>query len=840
MRSWFQGLWVLILVSTPFSLDGYLGESSFPYYYAYVATGILLGSLACPVVMAFVTSAKRPLFNKAVATVGAALGLVLQLGILDFAGFDLSWISLSSFPPVLHRILLIAEGFCCAFYVVGSPVFATKNENEGSTPDDNMTSAFTRLAMFICGLLFIFGFSRLGQFAFVLCSVLSPFNVIPEFVKLSISFVFALPVAVVIAVLGSRSRLLRLEDSTCNHFLRIALMSLASGRIIWGLISHAYGRANIMLSVALPMTTLVVLSDVALLCCCIVILKRHIKPAESHGVEAKNGTLALLNNIKDFATSHGLTERETEAVTHCLQGLTSAESASQMGLKPSTVRCYLQRAYKKTGVSNAIEFANRIGEVPLTKASPEAVEAGDETKASDASDPSKQILRLVLFVLVAIFAFPRFGSDTISTWHFNHATIVGFGLGALLAAEYIFFIKTLKRNSLVRHKKKWHIGWLVSGVLTLIACLQFVTACVLYPELSSQVDYGTNIVLIGSSSCLVSLAISLLYCSTIRIRRNVIKRKTLTFVAGAGAALILLSQIGDIGWSMSAVISSGLFVVVCSVLRKEGSYSQDKKISNEFVELTGVQGALLFGAAFAAAFAFGERWHATQEPFMELIQLLFLISVTALLLWRRWEMIKSNPVSSALVSTLILLCCLLSSYDRGIQVLFMLLLLLSPAVSIDCLSNKKSLYCLFGCGTGLLVGRLLIDRWSELMRLPLENLTAQGNPSYISFATPLLTAFLLLIGFICVFVLEGLDAPQHKDVALTERYLLFLRSQGLNELEANVLCKTVQGMTATQIAMETCYSVGHIGAIRAQGYEKLGIHSRSELSDLLEELVTLR
>jgi DNA-binding CsgD family transcriptional regulator len=65
----------------------------------------------------------------------------------------------------------------------------------------------------------------------------------------------------------------------------------------------------------------------------------------------------------DFAfpdlSEFGLTERETEAIGHLLRGRTSQESAELIGIKPSTVREYLRRAYRKIGVEGADQLRER-------------------------------------------------------------------------------------------------------------------------------------------------------------------------------------------------------------------------------------------------------------------------------------------------------------------------------------------------------------------------------------------------------------------------------------------------------------------------------------------------
>lgn len=840
MRSWFQGLWILVLISTPFLPEACFGRSPSPYSYAYVAVGILLGAVAHFAVVACIPFARRAFFDRTVATTGVVLGLVLQLGTFGLAGFGSFWVPLFACPSVLHRALLVVEGCCCSLYAVGSPAFVARGKCECPVTDDNVTTVSVHLVMLICGLLFVFGFGRLGQFALALRLNLPFFEAAPELAKLLVPFAFALPVAAVLALLGSKPFVSRFGCPACSSCLKVALVSLASGRIVWGLASHAYGDADAMLSISVPMMGLVVLCDIALVCCCVALLRKRNAATEALNPEMERGTFALRGIVDDLTDLHGLTDREAEAVFHCIQGLTSAESARQMGLKPSTVRCYLQRAYKKIGVLDAEGLKHYNDRLKPTEALSENGKSEDAVNDELASDATGQVLRWALFVAIAVFAFPRFGGDSIFAWHFNHAAIAGFGLGVLLCAERVFSLKTLWQDSSASHVEISHFGWLLTGILILLACLQFVAVCALYPAISSRADYGTCIVLVAASSCLLSLVISSLCCLAIRVGRGDCQRKVSMIAAGVGASLVVVSQTGDVGWVISALMSSGLLAGMCAIVKRREPRFSDGKVSIECKGLAGEQKVVLFVAALSISFVFGEQWHGAQDPFVDLVQLLFLVSTTALLVWRRWEMLKTKPALSALLLALISLCCLFSGFAWGVQVMLLLLLLLLPADSLDCLADDKALSCLLGCGTGLLVGRLLVDRWSELMELPLENLAMQGDPSYISFATPLLMALALLAGFACVSVLEGPAAPHQEDDALLERRLMFLRSQGLSDLEANVLSKTAQGMTTAQIAIEMHYSVRYIGTIRAQGYDKLDMHTRLELVDRLDDAVATR
>lgn len=63
----------------------------------------------------------------------------------------------------------------------------------------------------------------------------------------------------------------------------------------------------------------------------------------------------------------------------------------------------------------------------------------------------------------------------------------------------------------------------------------------------------------------------------------------------------------------------------------------------------------------------------------------------------------------------------------------------------------------------------------------------------------------------------------------------FLRSKGVGDLETEVLTLSAQGYTRPQICDLLHIAAGTVNSCRASAYKKLGIHSKGELLELLEE-----
>lgn len=66
-----------------------------------------------------------------------------------------------------------------------------------------------------------------------------------------------------------------------------------------------------------------------------------------------------------------------------------------------------------------------------------------------------------------------------------------------------------------------------------------------------------------------------------------------------------------------------------------------------------------------------------------------------------------------------------------------------------------------------------------------------------------------------------------------ERCVLYLRGRGAGELQARVLVEIALGRSAPEICESLHVARGTVSAYRAQGYERLGVHSSRELADLL-------
>lgn len=83
--------------------------------------------------------------------------------------------------------------------------------------------------------------------------------------------------------------------------------------------------------------------------------------------------------------------------------------------------------------------------------------------------------------------------------------------------------------------------------------------------------------------------------------------------------------------------------------------------------------------------------------------------------------------------------------------------------------------------------------------------------------------------------LGRVNAASEAPVNVSTHAEAFLRSKGVGDLEAEVLTLSAQGYTRPQICDLLHIAAGTVNSCRASAYKKLGIHSKGELLELLEE-----
>lgn len=143
-----------------------------------------------------------------------------------------------------------------------------------------------------------------------------------------------------------------------------------------------------------------------------------------------------------------------------------------------------------------------------------------------------------------------------------------------------------------------------------------------------------------------------------------------------------------------------------------------------------------------------------------------------------------------------------------------------------------------GFGLGILIGLFTMAKWGVLYTTGDAIMEAQDTLAFLYLVVPVLAGLMLTsscfsfsycLSLLCILQLSDDELSSEKSA-----FVMYLRSQGLSQQEAQVAMLIDRGFTGNQIAHVTHYSLGGVNTLRSSAYAKLSIHSASELHRLLE------
>lgn len=235
-----------------------------------------------------------------------------------------------------------------------------------------------------------------------------------------------------------------------------------------------------------------------------------------------------------------------------------------------------------------------------------------------------------------------------------------------------------------------------------------------------------------------------------------------------------------------------------------------------------------------AALPFGviasELWRGLQNPLLLGIYLVFLVASFGFLIFRQKD--SAAPTTTATLILVVLACLALAA---GLPQALLILCALA-FLKANCPASAKP-FILLGIGAGFAFGRLGFDTWRDVLGASFTTTENFGTNVAAAAVAPATMAIVAMVGLACIFYLTSLYAQNSTaryDIDKEERDILFLRSRGINELEAAILAKIAQGSTGPQIARSMHYSLGAINSLRAHAYSALNIHNKQELLGLLK------
>lgn len=483
--------------------------------------------------------------------------------------------------------------------------------------------------------------------------------------------------------------------------------------------------------------------------------------------------------LEEKLEGYGFSDREAEALRLMAEGFTSDSSAELMGVKPATVRTYLQRAYKKMGVASAEESRALLlssdatdGDASFGSDGPEYHEGAlreDACKEEDSSWFSARFSRLVsLLSLVGLLLLvvPHEQLFVPESWYYSEIFTISIGFGLMVAGLGVLCFEGPLR--LPWHRKL--VGCLLLALLSL-GTLWLIALPAFGTTLSSLTGYG---LFLGILLCLVSVGLSL----------------------------------------------AALHFGILSQNARSGNCRAEKDVP-------------LFLFAIVLGFVFEDTWRAATDDFTWWLQVAFLLVLLAYCF-----VSSKSRLLLGLCCAVLIVCAV--GLGFGIRAIFVCLVSLSFVFFVwrgDGFESERGIgVALAGFGGSLTASRLLSDYWWDVMSQGAVSASIHGGQWLLGALMPAFELLLLLVGLASFYFLV-LRVPALVDEDSWEgqgsSIPLYFKSRGLGTLETVTLSGIAQGKTSIQIAKESHYAVGSVNSARWSAYQKLGIHSKKELGELL-------
>ncbi len=843
-------IWFVLLVSTPFFIESHDLPSVFSSAYAFIAVGFLAGVLTYkPVNMKF--AEKRLTDIKKIALIAGLIVTAILVvpewyfHLRAFAGSALSMEKIAPYVPLmvvfadipqapfgdlsaLHHILLFVSGLCCAFVgAAGDKALKTgiALAKEEAAQEKHV---FAIAGLFACGAL------HPGIWGWLAHTYGTDWDdaVMHDLLGFMGSSIFALTVSIGLAfILYWGNRKLKVQTPGM-------LTAFALGELAWNLIARC-GNAieNIVLVAPVASVLLAFLEGLLL------ILFFRNKPPKS-GSDSSLRQKDSLNsqdepNRSEIFNTSKLTDREKQAIELALQGLNSNEAAEIVGVKASTVRTYLHRAYQKLEIEGIDEIRSGNQASHAYSSNPENQEAEQYEQLNTDNDSSGKVetlssacpeslanktpgLDTPLFILIAgMFLLPHQYVGTIASWNSSHSVVIGCGLGLMMAGGLLSLARPITEERKVSSLAKGFC------LLFLIASgIAFVSAQYFFAHQLSALGQSAQLFLLGATAACFSFFLGL--SSLIRTHTD-IKPSLFGFVCVLVTLLLLASYLSDQIWATLCLFSLLAFVGPKALELTKTSDEQAKAFTATSF-LSNMDKILFALASLPLGVIAGELWRGLQNPLLLVIYVCFFIFAFVLM--------ASVGTKQALAKSASVLCFIILVGIATVADIPHALLILCAFVFLQTRVIKAARpYIILGLGAGFSLGRLGFDAWRDLLGTSFTTTESFGTNIASAALAPALMAVLAVIGLACILYLNSLYSSTNQTAINSnkeERDVLFLRSKGINELEALILAKIAQGMTGPQIARSLHYSLGAVNSLRAHGYRTLAIHSKQELVDLLK------
>lgn len=900
-------LWLALLVGTPFFIESHEMPSVFSSAYAFIAVGLIAGILLSKFVEVYAPRVVLRPLRAILLVFGVVVTICLVVPewyfhLRAFAGSALPMELVAPYVPLmvvfadiplapfgnlalLHHFLFFLAGLCCSYCLtaeasrradgrpvenghekgsLGAPAGAGSSSTGTSlreVAEPSVRSALAHRADLLVVGVFACGFLHIGTWGWL--AHVYGFNwsdaVMHDLLGFMGSTIFAIVMSALLAYLvcvGSQ----RLSAS-----LRLVLFSFAAGELAWNLLSRCGDAVSSILLFAPAASVLLFIVESLLFC-----LVRF-GGGESSGndgdiVAGETGHEKGLAQLLDDA---GLTDRERQAVELAVQGKNSAESAELIGVKASTVRTYLHRAYQKLGVSGLEELLA----VVAGKKGQESVEGVDcaeslpgrevavglscegesrngvevlscsEADASSCDEVANAVTERVsglvsllsvplLILLFGLFVLPHQYVGTVLSWGSSHSVVIGCGLGLMMSGG---LLALFRKSGFRARGVSWPFALLV--VLFAINGCAFVGLQFFYAHGLLSLAKSAQLFFLGLTGLAFSFCLGLLVGLALQPGESKATsgRSALCVANLLALAFILASYANDYVWLTLcglALVLSCLYFAICARRVRPLAF---EVLANLELARTFQDCLLCIGAAVPFGVISGELWRGLQNPLLLSVYVVFLVVACVVVFKGDARRLYSGKLLCGLLALILVLIAIAADIPHALLLLFLILVLVGAT------SNQRGFvpFALCGFGLGLSFGRLGFDMWRDYLGAYFTTTESFGVNVATAALGPAFMVVVAFVGLACLLYLAslyGVPETSLADSTKEERDVLLLRGKGINELEALVLVKIAEGMTGPQIARSLNYSLGAINSLRAHGYRALDVHSKQELKALLDSM----
>ena len=537
----------------------------------------------------------------------------------------------------------------------------------------------------------------------------------------------------------------------------------------------------------------------------------------------------LQNRLSDFPQ---LTDREKQVLLLLLEGRNSAQSAEALDLKPSTVRAYLQRSYKKLNVSGGDEAISLLRGEEAEDPTPSDIPIAPEEQRATTESPRRAVC-LALAILAGL------------------VTSLGCAMVPLTASGRASW-------SLLQPDAAFYVGLIPFGMLTLLGRLnarslliRALGMCLLVASLIAIIPLTATEPL---ASCLafsvrlawVVLALALVALFLPAAKACSVKEGSCAFGGAVVVAVVLMAVAAKTDIPLSTLaIACCVSCAAAAVLR-----SSALDVGNQGTESNDDTAESIAGAPIVACYFFvcgcvaGSMFDSFKGLAYQAIPIAFCVAtiIVGVVSLTRLAALRSSKHSAMVLVFFCIaaaLCCIAVGRSEAIWITFALAL---SAVGVSAWRNgalcaKDAGVAAVSLGIGFtacsLMHRLVLPHDAARLMVSVSNALAVPLVAPGLAAAGMCLAIVALVVMCARFHDTFLLSKMEREYSSQDRNELaheYLAGCGLVGLQLEVALLTIEGQSVSAIAEKLFYSQAAVSGARTAVYRIMQVHSASQLA----------